>query len=82
MSDAELTVDELAELMFDAYNAAGPNPWKTFDGRDVPRWSRCGEQVQAKWAAAAKCAMNATRSCAYGTYCTGPIGCAGCAPLR
>lgn len=43
--------------MFEAYNAAGPNPGKTFDGRDVPKWEQleghAGEQVRGKWKAAA-----------------------------
>lgn len=46
--------EEVAEQMFNAYNEESPNPWKTFDGRDVPRWPDLGEQVQAKWIAAAK----------------------------
>lgn len=50
---------ELAEKMFNAYNEESPNPWKTFDGRDVPRWPALGEQVQAKWRAAARVAMSA-----------------------
>jgi hypothetical protein len=43
----------LAQEMFQAYNDQGPNPWKTFDGRDVPRWPELSEQVQAKWRASA-----------------------------
>lgn len=39
--------------MFNAYNEQGPNPWKTFDGRDVPRWSELSDQVRGKWTAAA-----------------------------
>lgn len=26
---------------------------KTWDGRDVPTWEKCGSQVQGKWMAAA-----------------------------
>jgi hypothetical protein len=48
---------ELAELMFKAYNAAGPNPNKSWDGKDVPPWEACGDQVQTKWRAAAKAAQ-------------------------
>jgi hypothetical protein len=48
--------------MFEAYNAAGPNPNKTWDGKDVPAWDSLtgdsGEQVKAKWRAAAKVALN------------------------
>lgn len=44
---------ELAQRMFEAYNAAGPNPNKTWDGKDVPAWSEVGPQVTAKWRAAA-----------------------------
>lgn len=43
-----------AKLMFEAYNHEGPNPGKTWDGRDVPPWDKCGDQVQAKWRAAAR----------------------------
>ena len=44
----------LAELLFNAYNAAGPNPGKTHDGKDVPLFSALGEQVTAKWCAVAE----------------------------
>lgn len=54
---ATITDAELARRMFDAYNAQGPNPWKTFDGRDVPRWDALSDQVRAKWTAAAAEAM-------------------------
>ena len=47
----------VAEQMFNAYNEQGPNPWKTFDGRDVPRWDAITDQVRAKWEAAAGCAQ-------------------------
>jgi hypothetical protein len=50
---------QLAERMFIAYNGEPPNPWKTFDGRPVPDWSMLGEQVKAKWAAAARAAREA-----------------------
>lgn len=46
-------VEQRAKEMFEAYNAQGPNPWKTWNGGDVPSWDECGEQVQAKWIAAA-----------------------------
>ena len=42
-----------AEALFNVYNEQGPNPWKTFDGRDVPRWPEISEQVRAKWSAVA-----------------------------
>lgn len=48
-----MSIGELAEHMFNAYNEQGPNPWKTFDGRDVPRWAELNDQVRAKWVAAA-----------------------------
>jgi hypothetical protein len=44
---------KIARRMFDAYNGEGPNPWKTFDGRDVPRWDQLNDQVRGKWTAAA-----------------------------
>lgn len=46
-------IEKLARSMFDGYNEQGPNPWKTFDGRDVPRWDALNDQVRAKWRAAA-----------------------------
>lgn len=46
-----------AEQLFNAYNNEPPNPWKTFDGRDVPRWDALSEQVKAKWRAVAYCAL-------------------------
>lgn len=42
-----------AVRMFNAYNGQGPNPWKTWDGKDVPRWEQLNDQVRAKWEAAA-----------------------------
>lgn len=52
-----IAIQTLAEQLFDAYNAAGPNPGKTWDGKDVPPFDACGEQVQAKWCAVAVYAM-------------------------
>lgn len=49
-------LERVARTMFEAYNGQGPNPWKTFDGRDVPQWKELGEQVRAKWLAAAEAA--------------------------
>jgi hypothetical protein len=49
--------EELAEKMFNAYNEHAPNPWKTFDGRDVPRWHEINAPVKAKWRAAAEYAF-------------------------
>lgn len=51
--------ERIAREMFAAYNAQGPNPGKTWDGKDVPPWERCGEQVQGKWIAAARAALRA-----------------------
>lgn len=53
------TAEVLARGMFAAYNEQGPNPWKTFDGRDVPGWGALNDQVRAKWLAAAQYAMEA-----------------------
>lgn len=47
---------KLAEKMFNAYNEVG-TPWKTFDGRDVPRWPDINDAVRAKWTAAATTAL-------------------------
>lgn len=52
-----VTTTTLAEKMFNAYNEQGPNPWKTFDGRDVPRWDGLNDQVRAKWLAAAEASI-------------------------
>ncbi len=49
--------DAFAEALFTAYNDQGPNPWKTFDGRDVPRWPELSEQVVEKWRAVARRAL-------------------------
>lgn len=46
----------LAERLFNAYNEQGPNAWKTFDGRDVPKWEAVGPSVLAKWIAVARAA--------------------------
>lgn len=53
----ESIVDGAAREAFNAYNAAGPNPGKTWDGKDVPAWQDCGDQVRAKWRAAARALM-------------------------
>lgn len=45
--------ESMAHAMFDAYNEQGPNPWKTHDGRAVPRWQELNDQVRGKWEAAA-----------------------------
>lgn len=52
-----MTVAQLAQKMFVAYNDQGPNPWKTFDGRSVPSWDELSDQVREKWFAAARAAM-------------------------
>jgi hypothetical protein len=46
-----------ARTLFAAYNEQGPNPWKTWDGKDVPRWDDLNAQVQAKWVAVAVAAV-------------------------
>lgn len=49
-----MNLEDLARGMFDAYNAQGPNPGKTHDGRSVPAWHELGDQVRGKWVAAAR----------------------------
>lgn len=49
-----MNLEETARAAFDAYNEHGPNPWKTFDGRDVPRWEQLNDDVRAKWTAAVR----------------------------
>lgn len=44
---------EIAQVVFEAYNQAGANPGKTWDGKDVPRWEDLGPEVTTKWRAAA-----------------------------
>lgn len=40
--------------LFEAYNAGGKNPWKSWDGKPVPSWDSLeGTDVQAKWNAVA-----------------------------
>lgn len=53
-------VEGWAKEMFAAYNREGPNPGKTWDGKDVPAWEACGSQVQGKWKAAARWALSHT----------------------
>jgi hypothetical protein len=43
----------VAEQLFNAYNEHGATPWKTFDGRDVPRWEGLNDAVREKWVAVA-----------------------------
>lgn len=54
---ADQTSRNLAIKMFNAYNQEGPNPWKTWDGKDVPRWNDLNDQVRGKWIAAARVAL-------------------------
>lgn len=48
----------LGQVGFDAYGEAGTKPWKTFDGREMPRWTalegETGVLTQERWEAAAK----------------------------
>lgn len=53
-----LAKEQLAEELFCAYNNVGPNPWKTWDGKDVPRWTELNDQVRAKWLGAAQFAWD------------------------
>lgn len=50
-------IEEIAIKLFNAYNDCGSNPWKTFDGRDVPRWPELSDQVQTKWKKVAETAV-------------------------
>lgn len=50
-------VEQLAQNLFTAYNDEGPNPWKTWDGKDVPRWENLSGQVLRKWRAVARRAL-------------------------
>jgi hypothetical protein len=47
----------LGQVGFDAYGNAGSQPWKTFDGRPMPRWHELeypqGALTKARWQAAA-----------------------------
>ncbi len=43
----------LGRIAFEAYNAAGANPGKTFDGREVPTWEALTDDVREKWQAGA-----------------------------
>lgn len=50
-------IEDMAIKLFEAYNDEGPNPWKTFDGRQVPYWPELSDQVRAKWRASARKAV-------------------------
>ena len=53
-------LDTAAQAAFVAYNETvqpGQTPWKTFDGRDVPKWEGLNDSVRAKWRAAVKAAL-------------------------
>lgn len=49
-----INLEDVARDMFNAYNAAGSNPGKTHDGKAVPAWEQLGDNVRAKWLAAAQ----------------------------
>lgn len=44
--------NEPGQTSFEAYNAAGANPGKTYDSKPVPLWHDLTDDVRAKWAAA------------------------------
>lgn len=50
-------IEKVAIQFFNAYNDQGPNPWKTFNGMDVPKWAQLNDQVRAKWMAVVECAV-------------------------
>jgi hypothetical protein len=47
-------LEAVAKAAYEAYNEAGVNKWKTFDGRDVPQWEALNDAVKEKWMAATK----------------------------
>ncbi len=55
-------ISALAEEMFNAYNAEGPNPGLAHDGKPVPKWNEIAPekrgQIQGKWKAAARKAVH------------------------
>lgn len=53
-----IALDVLAVELFGTYNEAGPNPWKTWDGKDVPQWDHLTDQVRDKWRAVAAKALS------------------------
>jgi hypothetical protein len=55
--------EKAAQALYEAYNNQGPNPWKAFNGGDVPQWKdhaakrrMPGEKtpVELKWLAVAR----------------------------
>lgn len=48
--------EDMAMAMYTAYNNQEPNPWRTWDGKQVPKWEGLNDQVRGKWEAAARCA--------------------------
>ncbi len=58
MSDSSMYT--LAELAEGAFNAYGEHcGWKTFDGRDMPRWADVNDAVRSHWVAATEWLENA-----------------------
>ena len=55
----------LGEVGFNAYGNAGPTPWKTFDGREMPRYESLhgdvGDLTKMRWEAAAMAVMGEVR---------------------
>ncbi len=46
-----LRTKSLGQIVFEAYNAAGANPGKTWNGLPVPTWENLTEDVRTKWEA-------------------------------
>ena len=60
-------ITRLAEIAFNAYGE--DCNWKTFDGRDMPKFDAIGEPVREHWAAAVMAAekqLRALEDCAKG----------------
>jgi len=47
-----MTTLEIAQAMFNAYGQHCE--WKTFDGRDMPRWDGINDVVRSHWMAVAE----------------------------
>lgn len=48
--ELEYPKEEVAEVAFNAYGDKAN--WKTFDGREMPKWGAVGDDVQQRWVAA------------------------------
>lgn len=61
----EPVIERAAQAAFARYNETvlpGQTPWKTWDGKDVPRWEGLNDSVRAKWRASVEAMIDSVHA--------------------